>query len=750
VSNPVYEDFTLLVERNEDGRSYQARVIESSGGEGRASFGRDELFDEENTAVAPPVVDADARHLSVVPLDATPGLQRLESAKAYGARLFKALFKESVRDRFVETRKSAQTAGAIMRIRLNLTSVPELARLPWEYLYNPELNVFYARDRRPVTVVVRYLDQGEPVEDLMVDEPLRVLVMVSKPSDYADLKVGVEWAQLQEALGELVKNGQVVMDQLTVATLQALVEQLKKAKSDGQPYHVFHFIGHGVFDPKTSEGRILLQDENGQGRQVSAEKLGNRLREFDLRLAVINACEGARISGADSYTGMAPELSRTALIPAVIAMQFEISDRAAIVFAHSFYKAIAEYQSVDAALTQARLDVYSDEDLDENHVEWATPVLYTRTRDGRIVKPRARKDTAPLVAAVAEAKVDPARTSHPLDGHFQTLMRALLQGQLVPFLGFDVNLYGRKAEASWEPGSVLPGNRELAGFLAKRFHYPDQGLPDLMRVAQYAMINKDYGEAELYDALAEAFSGDHSPSPVQLLFAEIPKLMAEGGYPRKKDDPTRQRFMIVTTNLDDLIERAFRAALPAFHVVSYGARSGEQGKFSHFKFAKGATGALSTRSAVIEDGADYRGFSDAHDVDPIILKLPGSLDLMGERKFNFAITEDHYFDYLTRKDISTMLPAELMNKLRWSSHLYLGCTLREWNLRALLFRIWGESGPRRKSWAVVQDSAPGQQQNLEQQFWEACRVERIASELEDYLTEFAARLYDLPSVGETV
>ncbi|HEX6867154.1 MAG TPA: ABC transporter substrate-binding protein, partial [Candidatus Limnocylindrales bacterium] len=65
-------------------------------------------------------------------------------------------------------------------------------------------------------------------------------------------------------------------------------------------------------------------------------------------------------------------------IPAVIAMQFEITDRAAIIFAGEFYAVLAEGQPVDAAVTQARLLVFAD----DNDVEWGTPVLFLRVQDG--------------------------------------------------------------------------------------------------------------------------------------------------------------------------------------------------------------------------------------------------------------------------------------------------------------------------------------------------------------------------------
>jgi hypothetical protein len=67
-------------------------------------------------------------------------------------------------------------------------------------------------------------------------------------------------------------------------------------------------------------------------------------------------------------------------IPAVIAMQFEISDVAAITLANEFYAAVADGFPVDGALSEARKAIFTR----VNAVEWATPVLYMRSPDGRI------------------------------------------------------------------------------------------------------------------------------------------------------------------------------------------------------------------------------------------------------------------------------------------------------------------------------------------------------------------------------
>jgi len=68
-------------------------------------------------------------------------------------------------------------------------------------------------------------------------------------------------------------------------------------------------------------------------------------------------------------------------IPAVVAMQYEISDEAAVTFAKGFYTAIAAQHPVEQAVTRARRAVKVAR---RNTLEWATPVLYLRSPQGAV------------------------------------------------------------------------------------------------------------------------------------------------------------------------------------------------------------------------------------------------------------------------------------------------------------------------------------------------------------------------------
>jgi len=160
---------------------------------------------------------------------------------------------------------------------------------------------------------------------------------------------------------------------------------INSLRARGAPFHVFHFIGHGGFDEAAQDGVLQFEDESEMSYPVRGELLGMQLHDHrSLRLAVLNACEGARSSRQDPFSGVAQSLLQQR-VPAVIAMQFEISDGAAKVFAKEFYRAVAEGNPVDAAVCESRKALFKE----EFGQEWATPVLYMRSQEGQLFELQA-------------------------------------------------------------------------------------------------------------------------------------------------------------------------------------------------------------------------------------------------------------------------------------------------------------------------------------------------------------------------
>lgn len=358
-----YLDFDLLIEPL-DGR-YKAKVISSPAGEAAENFDLPfSAVEIENFLLKCGRLRREGRRID------TP---EIGAAKEFGKRLFEAVFSGSVGNCWHQSIDEAQGSDAGLRLRLRLTSVPELANLPWEYLYNPSANNFVALSVK--TLLVRYLERPGRMRPLLVKPPLRVLVLISSPADYPKLAVDQEWARLQDALSDLKRKGLVDVEKLQTPNAAALQKCLLR-----QDFHIFHFIGHGGFDTHMRDGVIIFEDDKNQGRPISAETLGMLLHDAPaLRLAILNACEGARIDATDSFSGTAQGLIQKG-IPAAIAMQFGITDIAAVTFAQHFYTWLAEGHPIDTALAETRQAMV----FDGNDLEWATPVLYMRSPDGEI------------------------------------------------------------------------------------------------------------------------------------------------------------------------------------------------------------------------------------------------------------------------------------------------------------------------------------------------------------------------------
>jgi hypothetical protein len=317
---------------------------------------------------------------------------RRDAAKTLGGRLYSAVFAGELGQCLRSSLDAAKRQKKGLRIRLNLTETPELADLPWEFLYDTLHGRFVGLSTE--TPLVRYLAVPMPAEPLVVALPLRVLVVISSPEGYPVLDASQEWSRINEALGDLARAGRITLGRMEEATTSALQQKLRQGD-----YHILHFIGHGGFDPATQEGVLLFEDDAGRAAHVRGEELGTLLRDHaPMRLVVLNACEGARSSRADPFSGVAQRLVRQG-IPSVVAMQFEITDRAAIAFAHEFYRATSDGYPVEAAVAEGRKALASS----GPELEWGIPVLHLRAPDGHIFRVEETGAAHPAPATVPAA-----------------------------------------------------------------------------------------------------------------------------------------------------------------------------------------------------------------------------------------------------------------------------------------------------------------------------------------------------------
>ncbi len=185
--------------------------------------------------------------------------------------------------------------------------------------------------------LVRHVPVAAVPPPLAVDGPLRILGVAAAPRGLAVPGAGQEREHLERAVAGLAVQGLATLAWAPEATWAGLHEMLLAG-----PWHVLHFIGHGDFDPARDEGLLALEREDGWPDLMEASRLASLLRQARPmpRLVMLNSCSGGTVSAQDLFSGTAAALARSG-VGAVAAMQYAISDQAAVAFARGFYAALA-------------------------------------------------------------------------------------------------------------------------------------------------------------------------------------------------------------------------------------------------------------------------------------------------------------------------------------------------------------------------------------------------------------------------
>jgi hypothetical protein len=180
-----------------------------------------------------------------------------------------------------------------------------------------------------------------------------VLYLMANPIRRHALRIDAEVSKVSEEIRRSLFRDNIELHQSPAANLDAIIRGL----NDHRP-RIVHFSGHGSVDG-------IAFDDGGIKRVkkqfVTFDTLGKAFSATDdpPDVVVLNACKSA---------GARAALLGTA--KAVVVMQNEISDFAAVAFATKFYGGIASGQSLQAAFDQGRLAVEA-----VSMGEDATPVL---------------------------------------------------------------------------------------------------------------------------------------------------------------------------------------------------------------------------------------------------------------------------------------------------------------------------------------------------------------------------------------
>lgn len=392
----TYRDFPLRVSPIENGGGqYRVRVA------GPVPGGQP-AFDEEESAVFDParfLDPAGSRDL----LDLLRK-RRIEERQlmALGGLLAEMLLPGTVRRRLEDSLAVVRSRGQSLRLRL-IIDAPELASLPWEYLYlkppaAPDSPKYFLA-LQPELSIVRHesLDEAEPEEGLPAR--LRLVAALASPAELDPLQVEEDRRAIQELVDALGAEAAPAPAWVERANRQSLFEALR------EPSQIFHFSGHGLY--QDGKGYLVLEGSPQAGggpaggqagyELYDGEALGDLLRSAGVRLAVLGACETAQRSGENLWTGVAPTLVQYG-VGAVVASQFRLQDRSALPLVRELYRGVLGGESIDQALQKARQAIYQQAGLENR--DWGAPVLYLRLRSG-VLFPRAEQ---PGAAPGAEAR----------------------------------------------------------------------------------------------------------------------------------------------------------------------------------------------------------------------------------------------------------------------------------------------------------------------------------------------------------
>ncbi len=328
---------------------------------------------------------------------------KVDDLRALGLHLYRVLFENrKIRERFeslYQKFEAAHAANPTLRLRLELEfgeGMEWLAALPWEFLYvslGKDLaeGVFLAGERTDLLLTRRL--SLPPITERKLEKQLRILIATCRPGklDTIDEKeINAVIAKIDGLRHPLRERVQII--QLHGANYSRLRDAIqgKIRNEDGTykeigPPHVVHFIGHG------KEGKLALMKydqedadydpaEGGeQYRWTGANQIRGLFKESQVRLVFLHACKGAASESIEVLRSVAREILRER-IPAVVAMQFNISNSDAGVFAQTFYEELGKGKDVDDAVKSGRIKLGSLFPPWE-HPRFGTPVVYLQAND---------------------------------------------------------------------------------------------------------------------------------------------------------------------------------------------------------------------------------------------------------------------------------------------------------------------------------------------------------------------------------
>lgn len=314
------------------------------------------------------------------------------------------------------------------------------------------------------------------------------------------------------------------------------------------------------------------------------------------------------------------------------------------------------------------------------------------------------------------------------DAAIAAIANEIAEGRLAFFLGAGANMCGRVKD--FRPYENLPRGGELAEHLLKQLKLPVKAgyESDLARASEYAMLKSEH--ISVYGVLHKVFDGDFQITPVHKLVADLPGLCGHHQY-------------IVTTNYDDVMELACASQKEPFDVVWYDATEKDRG-FWHLSLPAKSPyppdpGTLEHIDEYLKKIEDPTRFAKEVNfkLRSVIFKVHGGVWRWPQedpiQRDSYVITEDDYIDYLA---FARQLPSGLVSQLQRRNLLFLGYSLRDWNMRVFLRQVWEDRRLPGRSWAVLDKT----DDDLEEEVWKNRGVNFLVMDLEEFTKQLTEQL----------
>jgi len=379
------------------------------------------------------------------PFDPAPAIAaRVEKRMTgIGTELFKALFHSSdaARDLWAELCKYLNDT----RVEI-VTGLREAASIPWELVCDPKTDTPLALCARSFVRAHPNADQHSQLSQT-VSGPIRILLVICRPSGRDDVPFRSVASRLLKGLSG---RDDFQLEVLRPPTFAHLRECLLAAKARGQPYHVLHFDGHGIYEdliaktsgrpPKNMRGYLVFENAAypNNTEYVHGKLLGRALTEAGVPLLILNACRSAHVEALPEpgqsitedqtrpFGSLAQEVMEAG-VAGVVAMRYNIYVITAAEFVANLYFALTQGYMFGEAVTLGRKQLYS-EPLRETVYnrrslqDWLVPMVYEAAPVALFPKPTRAVQSAIAFhtadAMPASGMVDPELLKHQPDVGF--------------------------------------------------------------------------------------------------------------------------------------------------------------------------------------------------------------------------------------------------------------------------------------------------------------------------------------------